>query len=70
MTAHSDLTAGSAPIENIDLINKLFSAKGTVHDLVKSLEAHDSEFAKSTLKKLCSMSPLSIGVTFEQIKRG
>ena len=34
------------------------------------LESSDSEFAAASLKKLGFMSPLSVGVVFEQIKRG
>ncbi len=39
-------------------------------DLVKRLEESDSEFAQKALKRLSSLSPLSLGVVFEQLKRG
>lgn len=37
---------------------------------MKRLEASNTEFANSTKKVLASMSPLSLAVVFEQIKRG
>ena len=37
VSAHSDLTAGDAPIANIDLINSLFTPEGSVQDMYKRL---------------------------------
>lgn len=60
----------SGKIEEQEIIDKLFSADGTVQDLVSNLEKSETEFAKKTLKTLSHMSPLSLAVVFEQIKRG
>lgn len=68
--SRSDFSARDLPIDNLDEINALFRADGTVHDLYNNLQNSDTEFAKKTLKKLGFMSPLSVGIVFEQIKRG
>ena len=68
--AHSSSSSGQQPIENLDEINSIFNTNGSVHDLYHNLQNSDSEFARATLKKLQLMSPLSVGVVFEQIKRG
>ena len=68
--AHADSEAGSAPIPNLDEINKHFRIEGDVQNMFKNLEQSDSEFAKASLKKMSHMSPLSMGVVYEQIKRG
>ena len=67
---HADQSAGSEPIKNIDEINKHFKADGTIHDIINGLENSGCEFSKQTLKTFKHMSPLSLGVVFEQIKRG
>ena len=38
--------------------------------MINRLNAHDSEFAAQTRKAIKNMSPLSMGVTYETIKRG
>lgn len=70
VNAHSDASAGQAPIENLDQINDIFRAEGSLHDVYNALLQSDTEFAKKTLKKLNFMSPLSCAIVFEQIKRG
>ena len=39
-------------------------------NVMKRLEASSSEFALETKKLMATMSPLSLAVVFEQIKRG
>uniref|UniRef100_A0A0N4ZA03 3-hydroxyisobutyryl-CoA hydrolase, mitochondrial n=1 Tax=Parastrongyloides trichosuri TaxID=131310 RepID=A0A0N4ZA03_PARTI len=53
----------------IDKINSLFSAE-TYEGILKNLEKDNSDWAKSQLKTLSTMSPTSLKVTFEQLKRG
>ena len=60
----------SDEIPNLDEINKIFTDEGTAVDLIKRLEASKSKFARATLKKIKLVSPLSIAVVFEQLKRG
>jgi len=42
---HSDASAGQAPIANLDQINEIFRAEGTLHDVYNTLSNSDSEFA-------------------------
>lgn len=70
VNAYADQSAASRPIEHLDEINQLFRCDGSVHDFYRGLEAANSEFSAACLKKLGQMSPLSLGVVFEQIKRG
>jgi enoyl-CoA hydratase/carnithine racemase len=44
--------------------------RATVEGIVKTLEELDTEFARSTLKTLRSMSPTSLKVTLEGLRRG
>jgi hypothetical protein len=37
---------------------------------MKRLEASTSDFAQETKKMMAAMSPLSLAIVFEQIKRG
>lgn len=62
---------GHAPINDIRAdIKRLFSGKETLDDLMTALEKDDSDFANDTLKILSRMSPTSMRITFEQMKRG
>ena len=70
LNSYADNSAADEPIDNFEHINSLFSNLETIHSLVDGLKNHDSDFARATLKKLSHMSPLSLGITFEQIKRG
>ena len=67
---HQDLTGCDEPIENLDKINEIFSDQGGFKQLFNRLNSDNSDFGASTRKKLKSMSPLSMGVTYEAIKRG
>jgi hypothetical protein len=70
VTKHADLSAKDDLIENEDKINAIFREDGSIQDIFRSLHADDSEFSQGVLKKLKYMSPLSMAVVFEQIKRG
>ena len=53
-------------------IDYAFDGKDTMEEIVESLESMgtDSEFGQSTLKTLKQMSPTSLKVTLEGLKRG
>ncbi|MEO1135315.1 MAG: enoyl-CoA hydratase/isomerase family protein [Pseudomonadota bacterium] len=51
-------------------IDRLFTGHETLGDLMRALEADDGVFAQETLKTLSRMSPTSLALTFEQMKRG
>lgn len=54
---------------NLDKINVHF-AHDTVEEIFASLERDESDFAKETLNTLKSLSPISLKVTLELMKRG
>lgn len=66
---HTDVTASIGPIQNHDEIRKIFK-NDSIQECMKRLEASDSAFAHNTKKVLANMSPLSMAVVFEQLKRG
>mmetsp|Transcript_16925 Transcript_16925/g.26053 ORF Transcript_16925/g.26053 Transcript_16925/m.26053 type:complete len:313 (+) Transcript_16925:205-1143(+) len=70
VSKHSDLNAGSEPIADLEHINHFFKDGKTIHEVIASLESSETDFAKGTLKKLKYMSPLALGVVYEQICRG
>lgn len=51
-------------------IARLFEGRDTLGDLIAALRTDDSAFAAATLKTLSRMSPTSMAITFEQMKRG
>ena len=57
------------PIANLEQINEIFQVD-SVYDVMKRLESANTEFSAATLETLGRMSPLSLAVVFEQIKRG
>jgi len=59
----------TGPIANLEEINAIFQVD-SVQDVMKRLESADTEFSSKTLKTLGRMSPFSLAVVFEQIKRG
>lgn len=62
--------AGSAPLENVRAdIDKHFS-KGSVAEIVASLKADGGEWASKVLSTLATKSPLSLLVTYRQIRAG
>ncbi|MEX6634616.1 enoyl-CoA hydratase/isomerase family protein [Hyphococcus lacteus] len=78
--AHADIEAildrfagdpGHAPINDLRAdIKRLFSDHDTLDGLMKALSDDNSAFAADTLKTLSRMSPTSMRITFEQMKRG
>ncbi|MBO22986.1 MAG: enoyl-CoA hydratase [Rhodospirillaceae bacterium] len=62
--------AGNAPLaENRDAIDRCF-AGSSVEDILDRLAAEDSEWACAQLKNLAGKSPISLKVTYEQLRRG
>lgn len=61
--------APSLAAERAD-IDRLFTGHQTLDALMTALEKDDSGFAQQTLKTLSRMSPTSLKLTFEQMKRG
>lgn len=55
--------------KHLDQINKCFSG-GTVEQIIKNLEDDGSDWAKTTLKTLSKMSPLSMKVSLKQLQLG
>ena len=67
---HSEMTASSCPqIPDHKEIEYLFQLDSAVN-MIKRLEESKTPFGQATLKMLSKLSPLSIAVVFEQIKRG
>ena len=66
---HADLTASQVSIPDFDEISEIFKLDSAI-DIIRRLEQSKTPFAERTLKMLSKMSPLSIAVVFEQIKRG
>jgi len=54
---------------HLELINQIFSL-GSVEEIFSALLSSNSEFASSILQTLSKMSPTSLKVTHEQIRRG
>lgn len=55
---------------NAATIHRCFSNKSSVANIVKALEQEESQFAKDALKTLHTVSPLSVHVAHELVKRG
>lgn len=51
-------------------IDRYFRTDGTLDDILASLRADGGDFARQTLGVLERMSPTSMAITFEQMKRG
>lgn len=78
--AHADIEAvldsfaddpGHAPInDQRSDIHHCFEGAETLDDAVARLRASSSDFAKDTIAILARMSPTSLRLTFEQMKRG
>ncbi|WDI30612.1 enoyl-CoA hydratase/isomerase family protein [Hyphococcus flavus] len=62
---------GHAPVNDMrPEIARLFQGHEALEDLLASLEKDGGDFASETLKTLSRMSPTSLVLTFEQMKRG
>lgn len=78
--AHADIEAllddrggdpGHAGVNDLRAeISRFFAAPETLSGLIGALEVDESEFASATLQTLARMSPTSMALTFEQMKRG
>lgn len=55
---------------NIGRINSIFGKANTVEEIISGLEKDNSEWARKHLETLAKMSPTSLKLTFEQLKRG
>lgn len=55
---------------NISLIERCFANKTSVANVVKSLEADESDFAKDILSTLNAVSPTAVHIAHELVKRG
>lgn len=63
--------SGHAPVNDLrGDIARLFQGHNTLDALMAALAEDESEFAAATLKTLSRMSPTSLRLTFEQMKRG
>ncbi len=78
--AHADVEAaldafsgdpGHAGVNDLrSHIERLFVGHETLDELMTALAEDDTEFAAGTMKTLSRMSPTSMRITFEQLKRG
>jgi enoyl-CoA hydratase/carnithine racemase len=78
--AHADIEAvlddfsgdpGPAPINEMrPSIETFFSGRARIEDLFAALRRDDGAFAQETLATLSKMSPTSMKIAFEQMKRG
>jgi enoyl-CoA hydratase len=66
---HSDPSAKLGKIPDHDEIKKIFK-NDSIQEIMLRLEASNSDFAQNTKKVLAKMSPLSMAVVFELLKRG
>lgn len=55
---------------HIGRINSVFGQAVSVEDIIKRLQSDNSEWARKQLDILSKMSPTSLKLTFEQLKRG
>ena len=63
------MDACKEPIENYDEINQIFK-DDSIDLILQRLEKGNTEFCQKTIKQISGLSPLSMAVVFEQIKRG
>ncbi|MEX0644091.1 MAG: enoyl-CoA hydratase/isomerase family protein [Parvularculaceae bacterium] len=78
--AHADIEAvldahagdpGHAPLNDVrQAIARLFTGFDRLEDLMHAIEENDGVFAIDTLATLAKMSPTSMKIAFEQLKRG
>lgn len=70
LDAYAEDTGHPALCDNREAIDQHFKTDGSLDDVIASLRSDDSDFAKNTLATLERMSPTSMRITFEQMKRG
>jgi len=62
---------GEAPLNLVrQQIRTLFEGHARIEDLIAALEKDGGQFARETLATLAKMSPTSMKIAFEQMKRG
>lgn len=66
---HCDLSAAVGKINNHDEMKKIFK-NDSIQACMQRLEESTSDFANNTKKVLAPLSPLSMAIVFEQLKRG
>lgn len=54
----------------IGRINSIFGQAGSVEEIIQGLQKDNTDWAKKQIETLRKMSPTSLKVTFEQLKRG
>ncbi|TNV77801.1 hypothetical protein FGO68_gene8891 [Halteria grandinella] len=69
VNSHSDLTVDQTPIPDEKEIEWLFQ-NDSILDIVTRIEKDATPFGEKVRKQIASLSPLSLAVVFEQIKRG
>lgn len=69
VNTHSDQTIDQQPIPNEKEIEYYFMDDSIV-DIMSRIENSTSEFGQKVKKQMSTLSPLSLAVVFEQIKRG
>jgi enoyl-CoA hydratase/carnithine racemase len=55
---------------NTNAIDRCFSNKSSVANIIKALESEKSDFGKDTLDAIGTVSPLAVHITHELVKRG
>lgn len=69
LEAHQcDMPAGSAPAE-ADAVHAVFDNKANLEEVFEALEQQNTAWSEETKALLLEQSPLSLHVTFEQLKR-
>lgn len=69
VNSHADQTVDQTPIPDESEIEQLFQNDSIV-DIVGRIEKASTPFGEKVRKQIASLSPLSMAVVFEQIKRG
>ena len=71
MSFHKDLGNNSSFLaQHREEIDEIFFAKETVEEIVEALRRSKSKFGQTTLSTIQKMSPTSLKVTLEAMKRG
>lgn len=70
LDAYAEDTGHPSLCDNREAIDRHFKTDGSLDDVIASLRADDSDFAKGALATLEKMSPTSMHITFGQMKRG
>jgi hypothetical protein len=66
---HSNATANPSELAHIDEIQACFEPT-SVDDIARRLQKHETEWARQQFATINRVSPLSVKIAFEQLKRG